>query len=109
MMRGLVAISSSAAVAAISSSATTTAAAKAAASTATAAVATTTAAATVSAAATTAGTALFARTGFVDGECSAVVFLAIQRRDRGLGFVIGSHFDKAKAFASAGVAIVDDL
>jgi hypothetical protein len=56
-----------------------------------------------------ASAALFARTGFIDGESAPAVLLSIQGGDGGLGFFIGAHFDEPEALASAGVAVVDDL
>jgi hypothetical protein len=105
----LLAIAAIAAVSATAATAVTTAAtaaAKAAATAATAAAAITTAAAATTAAATP---AIFARTRFVHGEGSAVMLLPIQGRNRGGRFLIGSHFDKTKAFAPAGVTVIDDL
>jgi hypothetical protein len=37
------------------------------------------------------------------------MLLAVERRDRRLRFFVGVHLDEPEAFASAGVAIVDDL
>src|SRR4051812_24708032 len=83
-----------------SAAATTTAATVAAAAATTAAASTTTAAATA---------AIFAWASFVNGERPPVVLLAVHAGNGRLGFVISAHFDKAKAFASTGVAIHDDL
>jgi hypothetical protein len=92
--------------------ATAAAASVAAAATAAAAAAATTAAAAAeaaTAAATAATPAVFARAGFVDGEGSAAVLLAVQGRDRRLGFVIRAHFDEPEPLRAAGVTVVDDL
>ena len=82
--------------------ATTTAAATVAA--ATAAATTTTVATTAAAAAT----ALFARSGFVDRQAAAFDFLEVQGLDGGLSLAIVAHFDKAEAFAAAGVTVLYD-
>jgi hypothetical protein len=37
------------------------------------------------------------------------VLLAIESGNGSFGFLVGAHFDESEAFASAGVAIVDDL
>jgi hypothetical protein len=37
------------------------------------------------------------------------VLLAIESGNRRLGFAVTAHFDKAKSFAPARIAIVDDL
>src|SRR6266542_2464004 len=74
---------------------------------ATAATATTEAAATTTA--TTATWAIFAGLGFVDGQGAAFVLLAVEGGDCLLGLFIVGHFDEAEAFASAGVAVIDDL
>src|SRR5882724_6315109 len=83
------------------SAATTTATAVAAAAATTAAASTTTA--------TAATAAVFARASFVDGERAPVVLLAVHSGNGRLGFFITSHFDKAEAFASTGVAVHDDF
>src|SRR5450432_605615 len=88
--------------------ATTAAAAAATAAVATTATAATTAAAAVSAAATTAA-AVFFGLGFIDGESASAVILPIEGCDRGLCFGVAAHLDESEAFASACVAIVDDL
>src|SRR5207302_1804634 len=76
----------------------------AAAATATAATA---AAAVATAAATTA--AIFAGLGLVDGKITAVVLLAVEGRDRGLGLLIGAHLDETETLAAAGVPVADHL
>jgi hypothetical protein len=86
-----------------------TTAAVAAASATTAAATTAVAAATTAAAATAAATTLFTRPGFVHGQGPSVVLGAVDAGNRRLGFGIASHFNKAKALASARVAVVDDL
>jgi len=100
---GLEAIATVAAVAA--TAATTTTAAVATATTAAATESTTTAATTTA----TATGGVFAGTGFVDGQGAAFVLLAVERGNGGLGFGVVGHFNEAKTFAAAGVAIVDDL
>src|SRR5215217_3296344 len=92
---GLVALAATAAAAA------TVAAAATAAATAAAAVA----AATTAAAAAT----VFARLGFVNGEGPAVDFLAVQGRDRRLGFLVGAHLDEPESLAAAGVPVLNDF
>jgi hypothetical protein len=37
------------------------------------------------------------------------VFLAVERRDSGLSFVIGAHLDKSESLASAGFPVADDF
>ena len=86
--------------------ATTTATAATTESAATAATAPESTAATTPASATT---ALFARSGFIDGEGAATMFLAIKTSDCGLSFLIGRHLDEPKSLAAAGVPVVDDL
>src|SRR5438045_268648 len=96
--------SATAAVAAATTATTTVAAAATTTATAPESAAATTTAATESTAATTAAApALFARAGFVDGEGPAVVLVAVQRRDRRLGFLIGAHLDEAESLGPAGV------
>jgi hypothetical protein len=100
-------VSATAAATAVTAAATT-AAATATKAAATAAAATVSAAASAATATASAGT-LFARAGFVDGQCSAIVLLTVERRHRGGRFLVRGHFDKSEAFASAGVPIIDDL
>jgi len=102
-------VSTAATAAATVATTTTASAATTAAEAATTAAASTAvaAAATTTASATTAS--LFARAGFIDGKCAAIVLLAVERGNRRRGFLVRGHFDKSEAFASAGVAIVDDL
>jgi hypothetical protein len=100
---GLVTISAVAAAAAATES-TAASATVAAAATATATVT-----ATATAAATTATGAVFAGTSFVHGECAAVVFLAVEGADCGLGFFIRSHLDETEPFAASGVPVADDF
>src|SRR5258708_5353269 len=64
---------------------------------------------TATPATTTAACPIFLRLGFVHGQGATVVLLPVQGRNGGLSFGIAAHLDKAKALASAGVAIVDDL
>jgi hypothetical protein len=103
----LVAIASAAVatIAAATAAATVTTTATAAATESAAA----TAAATESTTASAATATIFARTRFVDGQGPAAMLLAIERRDRRLGFLIGAHLDEAESLGSARVAIVDDL
>jgi hypothetical protein len=93
--------------AATESAAATTAAAAAESAATTATAATTKSTTTATTATTTAP--LFAGTGFIDGQCAATMFLAVESGDSGLRLVIGSHFDEPKTLATAGVPIVDDL
>src|SRR5262245_8422466 len=88
--------------------AATTTVTTAAASAATTAAVTATATTTAAAEATATG-ALFAGLGFVDGEGAAAVFLAVHRRDRGLGLGVAAHLDESEALGASGVAVVDDL
>jgi hypothetical protein len=37
------------------------------------------------------------------------VLLAVQGSNRGGCFLVGGHFNETEAFASAGVAVIDDL
>jgi hypothetical protein len=89
------------------SAATTTATTIATVSTAT----TTAATATIStaAAATAAAFALFHRARFVDRQCTAVDFLAMEFRDGGLRFVRSAHFNETKAAGTTRHAIIDHL
>ena len=109
---GLVPIAS--ATSAVAAAAAPAAAAVAAAATAAAAATESAAAAAAAAesattATATATSAVFARAGFVDGQGTAAVFLAVQRCDRRLGFLIGPHFDEAEPLGAAGVSVVNDL
>jgi hypothetical protein len=63
------------------------------------------AAATTTAAA---GRTIGFRARFVDVQRTAIEFLAIQARDRAICVRIGGHFDEAKAFGLAGIAVGDD-
>jgi len=76
--------------------------------------------ATVSAATTTAATAtvstttaaafaLFHRTRFIDGQRTAIDFLAMEFRDGCLRFFRRAHFDKAEAAGTPRHAIIDHL
>src|SRR5207237_521668 len=65
-------------------------------------------AAPAKAAAATAAAALLGP-GLIDRQRPAVNFLAIHRGDGRLGFLVGAHFDEAKALGTAGVAVHDDL
>jgi hypothetical protein len=100
-----VAAATSATTTTATKAATASAAAAAAAATATAAAA----AESTSAAAAAATATLFARLGFVHGQRSATMFLAVQGCNCSLCLGIGGHFHETKAFASAGVAVRDDL
>src|SRR5207248_7346388 len=88
---------------------TTAAVATAAAATATAASAAAAIATTATASAATATRAILSRLGFVHGELTPIVFLAVKRRDRGLCFGIAAHLHKSETLAPAGVTIGDDL
>ena len=57
---------------------------------------------------TTAGAGL-ARSGFVDREATAVVFLLIEGVDRRPCFVVGAHLDEPEALAPTCVAVGDEL
>ncbi len=107
---GLVAIAASAAVAAAAAAA---AEAATAAATATAEAAAATAAAATAEAPTTAATAtaaaLFLGTGLVHGESATAMLLAVETGDGCLSFLVRGHLDEPEAFATAGVAIADDL
>jgi hypothetical protein len=63
------------------------------------------AAATATAPAATAATSLFARPGFIDSERTTIVLLLVQALNGRLGGVVVGHLDKAKSFASPGVAV----
>jgi hypothetical protein len=97
-------------VAAATAITTVTATALATVSTATTAAATSTTAAitTTTAAATTAFTR-FHGARFVDRQGAAVDFLAVELRDRRLGFLSGAHFDETEATRTSRHAIVDHL
>jgi len=60
---------------------------------------------------TTAATtrALFTGTGFVNGQGSAIVLLAVERGNRRRSLFIAGHLDEAETFASAGLTVADDL
>src|SRR5262249_21445825 len=88
-------------------SATRTAAVPA--SSASATVATTASPGAAPAAVTAPAAAFGFRTGLVDGQASAVYFLAVQRRNRRLGLLVGLHLDEAEPLGAAGVAVHDDL
>jgi hypothetical protein len=114
-MVGLVAIAT-AAIAATAATAAAVSTTAAAAATAAATTTTTESAATATAAATTtvattatAAATLFARTSFVNGESATTVLVAVERLNGGFSLGIIGHFDKSEAFASAGVAVIDDL
>lgn len=63
------------------------------------------AAAEATAATATAAGALFAGTGFIDRQRPPAVLLAVERRNRRLGFLVVGHLDEAKTLGPAGVAI----
>src|SRR5690606_28261226 len=75
-----------------------------------AAVATAAAVAATITAATEAPTVLAGshRLGFVDGERTAFVLLAVELADRLLRLFVRRHLDEAEAFAAAGVTVRDD-
>jgi hypothetical protein len=108
-------VPAAAATAAAATTVATTTTAPAAATTtteATTATATTTAAtATTTAVPTTATTtwAIFTRLGLVDGQGTAIVFLAIEGCDCGLGLIVGPHLDESKSLAAAGFPVADDF
>lgn len=66
------------------------------------------AAETTAAAAEAAGT-LFTWTGHVDDHVAAAPRLLVQTFDSSLGFDVRSHFDKAEALGTAGIALHHDL
>ena len=49
------------------------------------------------------------RTGFSDSHISPAIFDSIEFLNRIRGFLIGGHFDESESFASARIAIGDDL
>jgi hypothetical protein len=104
-LHGRLASSGSSGLDGLVAASTTTAAAAATTSVATAAA---TATATITTTAATA-TTFFTRTGFVDSQTTAVLLLIIERSDGRTGSVVVAHFDKAKALATAGVAILNHL
>jgi hypothetical protein len=59
-------------------------------------------------AATAAAATLFARTSFVDGQCSTLQLFAVHSGDGRLGFPSVGHFHEAKASGTVRVAIGDD-
>jgi hypothetical protein len=52
-------------------------------------------------------TAIFPRLGFVHFEGPAAMLLAVERRNRRLGFLFAAHLDETEPLAPAGVSIVD--
>jgi hypothetical protein len=52
--------------------------------------------------------AFFARTRFVDVECSPFQFLAIESSDGGLSFAARGHFNESESFGFAGEFVFDD-
>ncbi|MDD3118266.1 MAG: hypothetical protein PHQ27_03730 [Victivallales bacterium] len=56
----------------------------------------------------TAGTAIFARTSFIDDDLSAAEFAAVQTVNRFLGRVVVIDFNKTKTFGSTGFTVIDD-
>ncbi|HEY1683207.1 MAG TPA: hypothetical protein VGG19_00470 [Tepidisphaeraceae bacterium] len=98
-------------IAAATATKTTTAAAIATATTTAAAAVSATAATTTAATKSTAAAtgAVFTGLGFVNGECTSHVLLAIKGCNSRLGFIIARHFDEPEALAAAGVPIADDL
>lgn len=70
---------------------------------------TTTATATAAVSTAAAATTIFAGAGFIDGEGSATVLLAVECLDGGLGFIVIGHLDEPEPLAAAGVSVVDDL
>jgi hypothetical protein len=69
----------------------------------------TTAASTVSTTTTAAARALFAGFGFIDGQRAAAMFLAVERGDRRLRFIVAGHLDESEALAASGQPIADHL
>jgi hypothetical protein len=108
---GLVATAATAAATttAVTTTATATASTAAAVATATAAAAATTATESTATTTTAATAAVFLRLGFIDGQSATAMFLAVERRDGCLGFIVAAHFDESETLATAGVPIGDDL
>lgn len=78
-------------------------------STVSASTATTTATASASAVTSAAATALFAGTGFVDGQRASAVILLMQSSDRFVGGIVIPHLHETETFAPTGVPVLDDL
>src|SRR5262245_7412122 len=70
---------------------------------------TTAAAAAVTTTAAPAAAAFGLGAGLVDCQRAAVLFFAVEGRDRRLGFLVAAHLDEAEAFGTAGVAVHDHL
>jgi hypothetical protein len=68
-----------------------------------------TATSTVSASPATATTAAFSGLGFVHGEGSAAVFLAVERCDGRLGLRVTAHLDETETLATTGLPISDNF
>jgi hypothetical protein len=73
------------------------------------AVAATTAATAIATAAATATGALFARTGFVDGQGATVKFFAIDLSNGFGGLFLGSHFDEREPTGLVGHLVQDEV
>jgi hypothetical protein len=54
-------------------------------------------------------TAVIAGAGFVDDQVAAVVFLAVELRDRVVRGIVGGHLDEAEPARAAGLAIHYDV
>ena len=55
------------------------------------------------------GTARFHRLGFVDGQVTAIVILAMERIDGALAFFGAAHGDEAKTAGTAGFTVHDQV
>src|SRR4051812_19720729 len=60
-------------------------------------------------AAAAAARAFFAGFGLVHREGAAVLLLAVEGADGGLGLFVRSHLHEAEALAAAGLAVLDDF
>ena len=49
-----------------------------------------------------AGRALFARTGFIDGQCTALEILAVELFDSTVGLFLAAHLDEGKPARTVG-------
>lgn len=107
----LVAVASAAVASAVETAAATTATVATATAAVSAATATATAAAKSTAATTAATTraTVFTRTGFVDGQGTAIVLLPVEGGNCGRSLGVVGHFHESKTLATPRVPVVDDL
>jgi hypothetical protein len=92
----------------VSTASTSAAAAAAAASAISAAAAAASAAvATAAAASATSAGAIFTGLGYIDGQGSALMVLAVESGDRRLRLGLRGHLDESKALGAAGIAVGD--